>query len=126
MSGLCILCKQEQESRDNLFFECSFSKDIWKMVLSLCGLQRDVFDWNSELQWAVQKLKGKALISILMRVGWTAFIYHTWKERNYRLANLSNLQLILLICVCKEQGVSTIPFCLLSECYYTLIDLLTE
>ena len=24
--GLCTLCKQEQESRDHLFFECSYSK----------------------------------------------------------------------------------------------------
>ena len=38
-----------------------------------------------ELKWAIQKLKGKALISIVLKVGWNAFIYHVWRERNNRL-----------------------------------------
>ena len=67
--GMFILCKQEQEPRDHLFFECSFSREIWRKVFSLSGIHKDVLDWNKELQWAVQKLKGKALILILMKVG---------------------------------------------------------
>ena len=85
MDGLCLLCKQEQESRDHLFFSCSFSKEIWKKVLLLCGLNREVLGWIEELAWAEQRLKGKALISHVLRVGWNAFIYHVWKERNSRV-----------------------------------------
>ena len=69
LAGICSLCKQEQETRNHLFFECSFSKAIWKFILSLCGLRRDVLDWNYELKWATQKLKGKSLISTLLRIG---------------------------------------------------------
>ena len=47
--------------------------------------RRDVSCWNYELKWACQRLKGKALISTLLRIGWSAYIYHMWKERNNRL-----------------------------------------
>ena len=85
IAGDCPLCKQEQETRNHLFFECSFSKAIWKMILTLCDLRRDTSCWNQELKWASQRLKGKALISTLLRIGWNAYIYHMWKERNNRL-----------------------------------------
>ena len=42
IAGDCPLCKQEQETRNHIFFECSFSKAIWKMILTLCELKRDV------------------------------------------------------------------------------------
>ena len=80
MDDTCALCKQEQETRDHLFFRCSFSKPICKMVLHLCGLRREVFDWDGELSWAIQKLKGKAWNFMLLRIGWNAFIYQIWKE----------------------------------------------
>ena len=51
----------------------------------LCGLNREVFGWIEELAWVEQRLKGKALISHVLRVGWNAFIYHVWKERNNRV-----------------------------------------
>ena len=55
------------------------------MVLSLCDVRREVLDWNGELTWVVQKLKGKALISMFLRIGWNAFIYQMWRERYNRL-----------------------------------------
>ena len=30
-------------------------------------------------------LKGKALISILLRIAWSVLIYHVWRKRNSRL-----------------------------------------
>ena len=81
----CVLCKQEQETRDHIFSECSYSKAIWKEVLSMCGLQRDITSWNDELKWAILKLKGKSLITLLIRIGWNAFIYNIWQENNIRI-----------------------------------------
>ena len=58
----------------------------WK-ILQLCGLHRDVGPWEEELTWAVQRIKGKALISIVLRIAWRVFIYFVWRERNRRLHN---------------------------------------
>ena len=83
--GLCTLCKQEQESRDHLFFECSYSKAVLKKVLQLCGLNREVLDWKREFAWAVQRIKGKTLITRILKIGWNAYIYCIWKERNSKV-----------------------------------------
>ena len=50
-------------------------------MLQLCGLSREVARWDEEMSWAVQKLKGKSLISIILRIAWSALIYYVWRER---------------------------------------------
>ena len=85
LESCCSLCKLMEETRDHLFFECPFSKEIWQQVLYLCGLRRSVLDWHYEFQWAVKKLKGNSLISMVLKVGWNAFIYQIWRERNSRI-----------------------------------------
>ncbi|XVF59778.1 hypothetical protein PTKIN_Ptkin07bG0303400 [Pterospermum kingtungense] len=62
-----------------------FSRIVWKSVLLLCNLRRDVLSWNEELHWASRKLRGKSLPSTVLRWAWVAFIYFIWKERNFRL-----------------------------------------
>ena len=84
MEGNCVFCG-EQETRSQLFFGCSFSQEVWSEVLRMSGLNRRVMCWEQELEWARKRLKGKALISILMRAAWNAHIYHIWKERNSRI-----------------------------------------
>ena len=36
MEGNCVLCQQEMDTRDHIFFGCSFSQGIWMGVLQLC------------------------------------------------------------------------------------------
>ena len=85
VDGQCALCKQENETRNHLFFGCRFSQSVWKGILQLNGLGRGVMCWQEELKWAYQKLKGKSLITLIMRCAWSAFIYAIWKERNCRV-----------------------------------------
>ena len=84
IDGNCVFCN-EQETRNHLFFECNFSKGIWKEIMCRCGLNRRILSWESEVKWAVERLKGKALISTLLKIAWTAFIYNVWREMNSRV-----------------------------------------
>ena len=68
MDETCVLCHHEAETREHLFFQCSFAVEIWKGILRKCGLGRESLGWEGELQWAAKKLKGKAMISTLLRV----------------------------------------------------------
>ena len=58
------------ESKDHLFFDCSFSIEVWGAVLQLCGLNKSILGWNVELEWAIQRLKGKSLISVMLWLAW--------------------------------------------------------
>ena len=34
----CSFCQQENETRDHVFFGCTFAKSVWERVIRLCGL----------------------------------------------------------------------------------------
>ena len=51
----------------------------------LCGLGRNVLGWEEELKWAVSRLEGKTLTSVLLRICWSSCIYFVWQERNTRI-----------------------------------------
>ena len=51
----------------------------------MCGLNREVLDRRREFAWAIQRIKGKALITKILQIGWNAYIYCIWKERNRRV-----------------------------------------
>ncbi|MBA0808133.1 hypothetical protein Gohar_023894, partial [Gossypium harknessii] len=66
------------------FFGCGFTKVIWEGILQLCQLQTQAGNWQHELMWTMKRLKGKALITIVLKLGWNACIYWILKERNNR------------------------------------------
>ncbi|KAL4367392.1 hypothetical protein GQ457_05G034820 [Hibiscus cannabinus] len=80
----CNLCNSSQESRDHLFFSCPYSIFVWEHILHLCRLHRQIRTWNQELLWALENLKGKSLIVVILKIAWNAHIYHVWQERNHR------------------------------------------
>ncbi|KAL4340919.1 hypothetical protein GQ457_08G001550 [Hibiscus cannabinus] len=82
---LCPMCEDAAESHSHLFFECAVSSRIWTMVLRTCGLNRMVLQWSREVAWAVNSLKGKSLLSSILRIAWSACIYLIWIERNARM-----------------------------------------
>ncbi|XVE65850.1 hypothetical protein DITRI_Ditri08aG0032300 [Diplodiscus trichospermus] len=49
------------------------------------GQGRIVRSWQNELNWAIRGFKGKALLSVVLRLAWRAHIYFVWEERNRRI-----------------------------------------
>ena len=87
VNDVCELCGREGETRDHLFYGCRFSQQAWNEILILCGQTRRCTSWRGELEWTMQRLKGKSLTSTILRIAWQSVIYYTWKERNQRIHN---------------------------------------
>ena len=103
VNGLCKLCHQEHESRDHLFFYCPFSRHIWRNILLLCvDFGRNVLGWEEELKSAVLRLKGKALISILLRICWSTCIYLCGKKETEEFFRICLKQLDQILEKVKE------------------------
>ena len=83
-STSCVFCSRNIEDRNHLFFECTFTANIWKRVLMLCGESRMPRTWDNEFLWVIG-CKGKSLCSITKRIAWGAVIYHVWRHRNARI-----------------------------------------
>ena len=73
-----------------LFLLMKVERDYFQFLFTCSNLLAFQIDFenkglNLENKWRLQNLKGKGLVSSLLRVAWKAFIYCVWRERNRRL-----------------------------------------
>lgn len=80
----CLLCDQGNESRDHLFFDCSFSATIWNHFSLTLGLSPSLTAWN-DVARSLLSQSGNRNLSYLSITAWQATIYSLWWERNDRL-----------------------------------------
>ncbi|XP_077228479.1 uncharacterized protein LOC143861436 [Tasmannia lanceolata] len=82
----CILCNSGQESVNHLFFQCSYSKWVWKSILGKLQLWRNPEpDLIQEELWIANHFKGAGQSSTLAFIAFEASIYTIWMERNHRI-----------------------------------------
>ncbi|KAE8729270.1 hypothetical protein F3Y22_tig00003725pilonHSYRG00291 [Hibiscus syriacus] len=72
----CLLCGIEAEIKDHLFFDCGFARELWGAILTLCGVNHTVSNWDRELAWVVHCFKGKFLLVRVFKLAWAS---HVWK-----------------------------------------------
>lgn len=79
----CIFCQVPVETVDHLFFECSYSKQIWEKLAR--GVLRDRFtsSWSDIRRIIVDEDQDKMLLFTIRYVFQTA-VHSIWRERNRR------------------------------------------
>ncbi|XP_039045913.1 uncharacterized protein LOC120185900 [Hibiscus syriacus] len=78
----CLLCCEEAETKDHIFFEWQFAKELWGSILELFCISREPCSWEGELAWASLLFKGKSFIVGILKLAWSRHIYGIWKEMN--------------------------------------------
>ncbi|KAL0741363.1 hypothetical protein Bca4012_082876 [Brassica carinata] len=79
----CILCNSAPESRDHLFFSCSYSWTVWSRIAVRLQLLPH-HSWDTEIT-NMQNLQGPRQLNLLRLLAWQATLYNLWSERNSRL-----------------------------------------
>lgn len=79
----CLLCNSHAETRNHLYFDCSFSRRLWSVISTRCQLQLTT-NWDSILL-CLQQLSGNRDLRRLALLAFQASIYWLWNERNTRL-----------------------------------------
>jgi hypothetical protein len=80
--SLCLFCYGGEESREHLFFRCSFSSWIWTSIMAVCSFLNVPLDWENIGSWGATVLHGKSLKASLGRLCLGATVYHLWWQRN--------------------------------------------
>ncbi|GAV58246.1 zf-RVT domain-containing protein, partial [Cephalotus follicularis] len=80
-SSLCPFGCGQQESIDHLFFQCPFTKSIWRKVLHFnnCTFPA-AWNWENIVTWALDHSIGNRFHLWMRRVGLVASVYHCWRE----------------------------------------------
>lgn len=86
----CGICNQNDETRDHLMLHCSFSKQVWDLLLNKLGNGAHTFgDWSDLMAWLAAPISKEKLT--LRRLAIQATFFYLWKERNSRTHNGSTL-----------------------------------
>jgi hypothetical protein len=66
-SQYCLFCHACQESREHIFFNCSFSRRIWNALMTDCLFDKVPVGWEEVEVWSANVFSGKSLRTCL---GW--------------------------------------------------------
>jgi len=82
---ICAQCKKEVESINHLFFDCEYSRDVWKLVMnnlnfSTCGFKLEEAMQVADQCFAKDKTKAKLFTMCLSET-----VYGIWLERNSKV-----------------------------------------
>ncbi|XP_022039947.1 uncharacterized protein LOC118486663 [Helianthus annuus] len=81
----CPLCYSDRDSRDHLFFRCSFAEHVWSNVKMLVQLRSVDNTWESLLGWVDQHSSSKKADYVICKLLIAASSYYIWQERNNRM-----------------------------------------
>ncbi|XP_019258261.1 PREDICTED: uncharacterized protein LOC109236524 [Nicotiana attenuata] len=82
----CVMCKQENETRDHLFWQCPYATQVWNKMCRWLGKQHlGNGNWQQFLQWTIRQAKGKSSYAMTFRMIFAETVYHLWLERNRRV-----------------------------------------
>lgn len=79
----CLLCSGYDECRQHLFFDCTYSSEIWDLFCSRLQLLPPS-QFEDCLHW-LKAPSTDANIILITRLLYQAVVYLVWKERNSRL-----------------------------------------
>nr|XP_043625579.1 uncharacterized protein LOC122597004 [Erigeron canadensis] len=81
----CSLCTADFDSHSHLFFECSFSTQVWFLVRDLADLHTVPPVWQQVIDVLLQHASSELLINVIRRLLVAAVAYFIWQERNNRM-----------------------------------------
>ncbi|GJR61917.1 RNA-directed DNA polymerase, eukaryota, reverse transcriptase zinc-binding domain protein [Tanacetum coccineum] len=82
---VCPLCELVLDSHEHLFFECSFSQQIWNHMKSYAGLSSSTPILSHIMAIITPIANRKSSRSIIAKLVMAASAYFIWQERNARL-----------------------------------------
>nr|GEX55649.1 hypothetical protein [Tanacetum cinerariifolium] len=112
------LCESQPDSHEHLFFECSFSRQVWCHMRNLVGLSLMQPSLEMILSFIIPMAKRRTSKCVITKLVIAASVYFIWQERNGRLFNnnkrttdqvieciMSSIRLKLMSCRFKKSKV---------------------
>lgn len=78
----CLLCDAADETRDHIFFSCTYSLELWTTIFAYSGLISPS-TFEDVLMW-VKTCSANPRIKVICKLLFQASVYLIWKERNTR------------------------------------------
>lgn len=80
----CVLCNNPLETAEHLFFQCSYSKQIWEVLMRRVLGNQFTREWNSLVRLATLNQNWSRIKLFTLRYMMQAVVHAIWMERNRR------------------------------------------
>ena len=81
--SFCLLCNAQDETRQHLFFDCEFTREVWNYFTSRAHVSPPPL-FEDGVRWLKNPCHDKN-VTMILRLAHQASVYTLWKERNSRL-----------------------------------------
>ena len=98
----CLLCNNQAETHDHLFFNCSYTKEIWKALKQKCHLSFGDLSWKDCVSQMVNICKGKSLSTTVRKLSFVTSNDLIWAERNSRYHDNSFREARAVLCATTD------------------------
>ncbi|XP_074570567.1 uncharacterized protein LOC141827233 [Curcuma longa] len=78
----CVMCRQQTESNQHVFFECPVTCELWCKVKQWLEIQHDFKSFEELHQIFGRYYKGRTLRMKARHLGISSSIYYVWEARN--------------------------------------------
>lgn len=85
----CVLCGDPEETRNHLFFSCSYATEIWRKLSRKVLTTEYTNDWDS-LVALLHSSRLDHLKLFLFRYAFQSTLYHIWREHHRRHGETPN------------------------------------
>lgn len=92
----CVLCEQEMETRNHLFYSCSYSREVWQKLTKGLLLGRYTEKWEEIGTLLLDESQDRVKL-YLLRYTFQAAAHSIWRERNCRRHGEKHLPHTLLV-----------------------------
>ncbi|GJW91199.1 hypothetical protein Tco_0168752 [Tanacetum coccineum] len=81
----CSLCDSQPDSHEHLFFDCSFSRQVWCHMRDVAGMSHVPPSLELILDYIIPIAKRRASRSVISKLILASSTYFIWQERNEHL-----------------------------------------
>ncbi|KAL9667251.1 hypothetical protein QQ045_001602 [Rhodiola kirilowii] len=92
----CVLCEAMDESRDHIYFDCSFSRVVWLKVMQFLKVEPSFTCWESLIPW-FNSLPQLRLKMKLMAVATMRIMNSLWRARNSKIFRTESITAALMV-----------------------------
>ena len=81
----CVFCGDADETRDHLFFSCSFTREVWRCIRGWLDIHRLMTTIESSLKWIKKDFRGAGTKPKMILLAFCSTVYEIWRARNARV-----------------------------------------
>ncbi|XP_059658916.1 uncharacterized protein LOC132305263 [Cornus florida] len=83
----CLICNNDLESHNHLFFSCPYVKPLWTFLLAHCGFYILRSNWSELIHWAAHHWRGNnhSQCNSVSKLALSSLVYNVWNKRNRSL-----------------------------------------